>query len=251
MSEHEISRGTLRFTLWGIPISIQPSSWIVLALLGGAFRISDGSDLKQVLTFVVAGVLCLLAHELGHALTGRRYTGATPTVTLSMMGGITELPYLPRTRAQYFMYVLAGPLAGLLPGVLAALLLGLQVGNPGAGFSFFLLSPFGMEEAIPYEQMMSLVLAIQDGKLSLTMLELYSTIILISVWWSIFNLLPIYPMDGGKLLATVTNNIKLATLTGMLLAGILSLLSLAGGMWFTMVLLGYFAYSNWQFYRNL
>lgn len=251
MNEHEVSRGTLRFTLWGIPISIQPSCWIVLALLGGAFRVSDGSDLKQVLIFVAAGVLCLLAHELGHALTARRYTGGTPTITLALMGGVTRPSGLPRTRAQYFTYVLAGPLAGLLPGLLVALLLGLQVGNLGAGISFFLLSPFGLDEAIPHEQMASLVQAIRDGDLSLTMLQLYSTIILISVWWSIFNLLPIYPMDGGKLIATVTDNMKLTTLVGMALAGILALLSLTGGMWFTMVLMGYFAYINWQLYKNL
>lgn len=251
MNEHEESRGTLKFTIWGIPVVILPSSWIVLALLGGAFGISDGSDLKRVLIFVAGGMLCVLAHELGHALAGRYYTGTTPRITIAMMGGLTSLPIPPRTRAQYFLYVLAGPLAGLLPGLLVALLLGIQVGNIATGLGFMLLSPFGLEQAIPEAQLISLVRAITEGSLSLTALQVYSTIILISVWWSIFNLLPILPLDGGHLLETATNNTKLAALTGVLLAGTLALLSATNAMWFSMMLLGYFAYINWQIFKSL
>lgn len=249
MNTQPVSRGTLQFTLWGIPITIRPSIWIVLALLGGAFRINDGSDLKEVAIFVVAGVLCLLAHELGHALTGRRFTGTTPTITLMMMCGLTELPIAPRTRAQLFLYFIAGPLAGLVPGVIAALLLGLQLGNIGAGVTFFLLSPFGAEEAMPQTHFMSLLTALHNGTLSFTMLQIYGTFVLISVWWALFNLLPILPLDGGKLLGTITNNIKRTAMVGMLLAGVLALVSIAFNQWFTMVLLGYFAYINWQIFR--
>lgn len=250
MNAPETSRGTLHFTLWGIPISIQPSSWIVLALLGGAFRINDGSDLKNVLIFVAAGMLCLLAHELGHALTGRKLTGETPTISLAMMGGVTMLHNPPRTRMGYFQYILAGPLAGLIPGLAAALLLGMQIGHLGAGISFFFLSPFGAESALPSSHVEALVIALHEGTLSYTALQIYATTTLISVWWCIFNLLPIFPMDGGQILLTITNNYKTTALIGLILAGILTIVSISLSMWFTMMLLGYFAYINWQIFRS-
>ena len=250
MNAPETSRGTLHFTLWGIPISIQPSSWVVLALLGGAFRINDGSDLKSVLIFVAAGMLCLLAHELGHALTGRKLTGETPTITLAMMGGVTQLYNPPRTRVGYFLYVLAGPLAGLIPGLVGSLLLGMQVGNIGAGISFFILSPFGADGAIPESHLYALASALHEGTLSYTALQVYGTASLVSVWWCIFNLLPIFPMDGGQILLTITNNYKTTSLIGLVIASVLTIVCICLSMWYTMMFLGYFAYINWQIFQS-
>ena len=59
---------TLRFSFFGIPVSIQPMAWVVLALLGGAFGVSTSEDLTQTLVFMAAGMLCLLVHEFGHAV---------------------------------------------------------------------------------------------------------------------------------------------------------------------------------------
>lgn len=250
METHESNKGCLNFTLFNIPICIRPSVWIVLALLGGVFQVNDGSDLLQLLIFVTAGMLTLLAHELGHALAGRQVTGSTPTVTLAMMGGVTRIPTLPRTRAQYMWYIAAGPLGSLLLGLVAALVLGLHIGDISAGISFYLLSPFGAESAMSAEQLQQLIAAIQEGRLSLGLLHVYATLMLVCMWWSLFNLLPILPMDGGQLLHTITGNIRLCAVIGIILSGILTILSVIGGMWLTMMLLGYFAYINWQILRD-
>ncbi|MBR5895620.1 MAG: hypothetical protein IKZ13_08780 [Akkermansia sp.] len=251
MSTQESSKGTLKFVLFGIPVEIRPSIWVVLALLGGAFRINDGSDLKEVLIFVAAGLLCILAHEMGHALTGLKFTGVAPRVTLAMMGGMTELTVLPPTRAQYILHVLAGPLTGLVPGLVAALLLGLQCENIGAGFTLMLFSPFGAEALMPNDHQIALTIALESNLITLPTLHIYATFMLISVWWCIFNLLPILPMDGGHLLSSSTNNLKLTSLVGMSLAGLLTMVSIVSGMWFTMMLMGYFAYINWQVYQEV
>ena len=59
MNEQNSPRGVLNFRLFGIPVSIHPMSWVILAVLGGAFGVSDGDDLSRVAVFVVAGMLCL------------------------------------------------------------------------------------------------------------------------------------------------------------------------------------------------
>ena len=79
--------------------------------------------------------------------------------------------------------------------------------------------------------------------------SLFLILINVNVALALFNLLPILPLDGGKLLGTITNNIKRTAMVGMLLAGVLALVSIAINQWFTMVLLGYFAYINWQIFR--
>ena len=249
MSTQNGNKWTLHFTLWGIPVEIQPSSWVVLALLGGAFGISDGNSLIQVLIFVAAGMLCILAHEFGHVLVMRKFTGLTSSITVAMLGATSSVHASARTRKEYFLWTLAGPVGGLIPGLAAALLLGLQAMAPLAGFSFLCCSPFGI--SMPTSAEASMVEAIRQGYLSITALQIYATVMSISVWWTIFNLLPILPMDGGHLLETATNNRKLTTQIGMVLAGALALLSISAGMWFGMLIMGYFAYINWQIYQSV
>ncbi|MBR5888358.1 MAG: hypothetical protein IKZ07_09145 [Akkermansia sp.] len=250
MSEEKMSKGTLQFTLWGIPVSIHPSSWVVLALLGGGLQVSSGGDLLQVAVFAVMGVLSLLAHEMGHALMGRKLTGSTPTVTLALMGGLTQLPFAPRTRAGYFLFVLAGPLGGFALGLLAAIIMGLHVGNLSAGIMYYLCSPFDAIGLMSAEQYSSLVTALRDGTMPLAVLQVYSILMLICMWWSLFNLLPIFPMDGAQLLYTLTDKLRLCSLIGLICGAGLTLLSVYHGMWFTMMLLGYFTYINWQIFRD-
>ncbi len=238
--------GTLYFTLFGIPVCIHPSIWLILFLLG----LSNGNGLMNAAVFVVMGMLALLAHELGHALAGRYFTKEQPYITLAMMGGVTELRSRPRTRTQYFLYVLAGPAASLLLGLIVAIIMGLHVGNVATGINFYLLAPFSQLDAMPFEQQYSIALALENGTIPHSGMMVYSTAMFICMWWSIFNLLPILPLDGGQLLLTVTNNLKLCSTVGMILGGALAVLSLMNGMIFFTLFMAYFAYINWQISRG-
>lgn len=250
MNTNNSRKGTLFFTLWGIPVSIDPSSWVVLALLGGGLGISSGTDLLQVAIFVAMGMLSLLAHEMGHALMGRRLTGQQPIITIAMMGGLTILPCAPYTRRDQFLFTAAGPLGGLALGLIAAIILGLHVGDIGAGISFYLHAPFGAIESMSPENFASLATAVQDGILPLTVLKVYEILMLICMWWSIFNLLPVLPLDGGHLLYTLTDNIKLSAIIGLVVGGCVVLYAVTNGMWFMTILMGYLTYLNWQYFRG-
>ena len=143
MYEQHAVRGEIRFTLWGVPVAIHPMSWVVLAIIGGGFGVSDKDSLVQVLCFVVAGMLTLLAHEFGHALVGRKLGGGNAAITIAGMGGITRHELAPSSRLNYFITVLAGPLASLLLGITGGAILGLQLGQLEIGIQLSLTMPVG------------------------------------------------------------------------------------------------------------
>ena len=217
-------------------------SWIVLAIIGGGFGISDRDSLVQVLCFVVAGMLTLLAHEFGHALTGRWLGCGNAAITIASMGGVTRHEYAPTSRLNYFITVLAGPLASLLLGIAGGVLLGLQLNNPGIGIQLSLSMPLGIfsQQAIA---------ALYTSGMSVTLLKLYGALFLICFWWSVFNLLPILPLDGGRLLATILKNDRIVCIIGLVICGLLALWSLLSGSWFNFLIVGYLGWLNWQFYR--
>ncbi len=246
------NRGILNFRLWGIPVSIHPISWVMLLILGGGLGVDSGQQLAHVLLFVIAGMLCLLVHEMGHALAGRHLTGCLPGIQISGLGGLTYITRLPQTRLGYFLYVFAGPLASLLLGILGGALFGLQIGSVVEGVAFSLLYPLFGLEATP----LSTLTAIDAAGMGHLLLAFYLKLFLVCVWWTIFNLLPIYPLDGGKMLGTLLNNDRTACIVGMVFGGGLSLLCLlaallGGGSWFNVIIVGYLTYINYQFLRQL
>jgi len=241
-----VPKGSLYFELFGVPVLIRPSSWIVLALLGGGLGISNGTDVSNVLVFVVAGMLCLLVHEFGHALVGRYLGGGEPCIEIAGMGGVTYTPYPPQTRRGYFLMVLAGPLASLFLGIAGGFLFGLMhLGNPLAGIVFSLYGPLGL--SMPDWAAIPLYETLQEGGISPFLGTCYITLFIICLYWSLFNLLPLFPLDGGKLLGTLLNNFKIASYVGIVLASALCAYCLVNGMWFNAMITGYLAFINWQY----
>jgi Zn-dependent protease len=119
-------------------------------------------DRANGLLFAVCITLSLLVHELGHAFVARHFK-LRPEVLLHGLGGLTGHERA-RSDRQDALIIAAGPLAGLLLG--GACLLASQV------------------------------LLIESHALQLMLGQL----IWINFFWSIFNLLPMWPMDGGQLL---------------------------------------------------
>lgn len=249
MQSSSYPKGSLYFELFGIPVLIRPLSWVILALLGGGLGISSGSDVSQVLVFVVSGMLCLLVHEFGHALMGRYLGSGPPSIEIAGLGGVTYTPYPPRTRWGYFTMVLAGPVASLLLGIVGGFIMGLvHLGNPLAGVIISIVDPLGIP--IADWAYISLAKALNNGSLSFFSFNCYYTLFVICMYWSLFNLLPLFPLDGGKLLGTILDNYRIASIVGLILAGGLCILCLLNGMWFNMMLTGYLAAINWQYLRS-
>lgn len=239
---------TLRFRLAGIPIEIQPFAWILLAFLGGAFRISSAGDLTPVLLFMIAGVICLIAHEMGHALVGRKVGGGQPRIELGGLGGVTINEGGRPKRWGFFALLAAGPLAGALPGIIALLLLSLQIGSFSAawGFAQFVTLPIAPSR----EAFMILNDAIDSGQLSRFTLLCYQPFFVIGFWWTVLNLLPIFPLDGGKMLGTLLDDFRRAAQVGIGFSLLLVLFCLTTGSIYNILLAGYLAYINWQHWKE-
>lgn len=252
MNTEQRSRGSLRFSLFGIPTEIQPFSWILLGLLGLSMYSNTASPLQPALIFVVVGMLSLLAHEFGHALTARAFTKKTPIVIIGNLGGVTYPGARMPSRMAHFLYVLAGPMAGFGLGILAAIVMGLQIGSIGGALSIYVLEPISIffDIDLPASAYLAVAEGIENGSLTQFSLLLYSSFFMICFWWTVFNLLPILPMDGGQLLLTATNKPKIAAGIGLALSALLAIWFVTNGGIFMTLLVGYFAWINWQILKN-
>lgn len=242
------ARGTLQFVLFNIPVSIHPSSWIILALLGLSMGSGEEGALQSILIFIVVGMLTILAHEFGHALVGRAYTRVTPYIEIGGMGGVTHHPVGMPNRKSQFMMVLAGPMASFVLGLGFALLMGILVGNLRAGFYCYLCEPldFIFNFNVPEDVQFSIIQAIQNGSLPLAGLNFFFISFMICFWWTVFNLFPIFPMDGGQLLLTASKQPRMTAIIGLVLSVLLAIHFVSHGGIFMTMLMGYFAWINWK-----
>ncbi len=153
----------LRFSVFGIPVEVQPFFWISLVIIGSYSGADSHQAYFEIVLFVLAGFISILVHELGHALTARAF-GATTAITLQAFGGFAAYTGVHLRRWQSFLVTAAGPVIQIALGFLVLLLLMLLQD----------LSHFG--------------------------LYFLSELMSISFFWAILNLLPVLPLDGGQML---------------------------------------------------
>ena len=165
----------IRFRLFGIPFEIGLYFWIGSAIFGSNQATGPYAMLALAL-WIVCTLVSIVVHEMGHALAARYY-GARPTVLLHGIGGLTFLNGARLTRGQDILVSLAGPAAG---GVLLGLTL--------LAIRFVKARHFFGDDNELDRFMIASVL------LNLRFMNLY---------WTVFNLLPIHPLDGGQVLREV------------------------------------------------
>ena len=155
------------FSLFGIPVRVASSFWIISLLSGIAWDNPRhaGPDLAGAVTWAAVVFVSILLHELGHALVARAF-GAKPNITLYAMGGLTSYQGARMSRVQETVISAAGPGAGIALG--------------GAVW-----------------------LATQSLHLAGNPRLLVSQILWVNIGWSVINLLPVVPFDGGHILAAV------------------------------------------------
>ncbi len=167
--------------------------------LGGMPQALDGVGL------ILALFGCVLLHEFGHALAARRYGIRTPDITMLPIGGLARLERMPDKPAQELVVALAGPAVNV---VIAALAIGVL----GYRFDWRALSALD-----------------QPG------VSFGDKIASVNVMLVVFNLIPAFPMDGGRvlrsLLAMVTTHgraTQIAARVGQGLALVFGFLGLFG-----------------------
>lgn len=186
----------------------------------GLFMAMNERDPRLIGIWLVVVFVSVLAHELGHALVGRAF-GLTPQIDLHGMGGTTSwtggAELGPGRRVAIS---LAGPFAGFL---LAALVMGFVVASPPP-------DRFGQFAA---RQLM-----------------------VVNVFWGIFNLLPLLPLDGGNVLKTTLDAMtkgrgeKPARMISIVCCAVLLVLAYRRGEWILGLLAVMFGMSNLRGLRD-
>jgi Zn-dependent protease len=177
------------FDVFGIRIGVDGSWFVVLFLmifvLSGPFRDTlHSSDGVAYLTTVVSVLLLfgsLIAHELGHALVARRQGIEVRRIDLNLFGGLTHMGRDAATPGEDFKVAIAGPLA-----TFGVILLCLAIDLPIVGAS-------RLGHAI-----------VLDSSISITPVLLsLSWLLLMNVLLLMFNILPAFPLDGGRVARSI------------------------------------------------
>jgi len=158
-------------TVSGIGIYIHWTFWLLVAGVLGFFYYEGGLEAASMgLAYVAAIFLCVVLHELGHALTAKRFSVSTRDITLYPIGGMARLERIPEDPAEEFWIAIAGPAVNLAIAVLLVLTL------TAAGVS-----------AMPVEP-----LVVGVG--------FFANLMWLNLALVVFNMLPAFPMDGGRVL---------------------------------------------------
>ncbi len=179
-------------TVSGIPVRIHITFFLLVAWVIFAAQSSpEGMTLAILLPFVF---LSVILHELGHALTARRFGVGTRDITLYPIGGVAMLTDRPKPK-QEFWIALAGPMVNVVIAVVVGLLLWLTTGSLPQVFA-------------PLKEH-----SVLEG------------IFAVNVILPLFNMVPAFPMDGGRVLRSVlamqmpeAKATQIAAVVGQLLA---------------------------------
>jgi len=154
-------RPLLRTRILGFPVHLDLSFILIMAVFG----YFPGTTVTRMVLWLLITPLAVLVHELGHAVVARS-AGASPEIALAGFGGVTTFSTpQPVSRLRSLSISLAGPMVGLAVGGVLVLV-GRQVGPT--------LEPGGWQD-----------IALTYG-------------IWTCIGWSVLNLLPVLPLDGGQ-----------------------------------------------------
>ena len=175
----------LNFRLLGIPVRIHPFFWAVAALLGWSDQ-----NFSHILIWVACVFVSILVHEFGHGLTARALDRQHPSIVLYAMGGLCHYDRDHSSPWRRLGILIMGPGAGflfcILVGILGLVILGIK--------PTYVLGLTPIETALVHQP---------PQWVSPLVFDAYQDLLVINLFWGVFNLLPIYPLDGGQMLHTV------------------------------------------------
>jgi len=189
----------------GIPVRIHVTFFLLLVWLFWSGAARGLAHAAEGVGFILAAFACVVLHEFGHALTGRRYGVVTRDITLLPIGGVARLDRIPRRPSQEVAVALAGPLVNVV--IAGTLLLVMRFssrmydfGDPGLLERSFIARLFAFNVGV-----------------------------------TAFNLIPAFPMDGGRVLRAIlamrldyVRATRVAAIVGQAIAFVLGFLGLVG-----------------------
>ncbi|MDJ1016365.1 MAG: site-2 protease family protein [Paracoccaceae bacterium] len=160
--------------LFGSELRVHATFFLLLIWIAVAAFVAEGpaAALENV-SFILALFACVVAHEFGHALMARRYGIKTPDITLLPIGGMARLERLPENPRQEIAVAVAGPAVNVVIWAVITVL-------------------HGVETRIDALE------AIEDPEQGF-----FSRLATVNLFLVVFNMIPAFPMDGGRVLRAV------------------------------------------------
>ncbi|MFO1091565.1 MAG: site-2 protease family protein [Hyphomicrobiales bacterium] len=154
----------------GTAVRIHWTFFLLLAWVGYSDYAASGlSGALDSIAFVITLFACVVAHEFGHITAARRYGIRTPVVTVLPIGGVAALERMPRKPSEEIVVALAGPAVN----VVIALVLSLFVRDLGT---------------------------LEQANFLTDSTDFLSAVAQANIFLCLFNLIPAFPMDGGRVL---------------------------------------------------
>src|SRR6266498_508327 len=160
----------------GIEIRLHISMLFSIFITYFLFRPTDFRRGLLALLWLIGFIVCVLLHELGHAFAAKLVGVEVKSIVIWLLGGFTNLSHQPEKPAHRLAIYAAGPLVTLLLGILF-------IGS-------FLIYRLYMPYSLPF-------LWIE------TLLTLFLSLAVLNMTLFVFNILPVYPLDGGNILHAI------------------------------------------------
>jgi stage IV sporulation protein FB len=167
------------FMLWSINIGTVAGTVVrlhvtFLLFLGWIFLSSWYAGGPQAawngLAFMLLLFACVLAHEFGHIFVARYFGVTTPTVTLLPIGGVAQLERIPEKPSEEFLVAIAGPLVNVVIAAVLVLFFGASLDARNLA---------GVDNSAAH---------------------MLDRLAVVNIFLVVFNLIPAFPMDGGRVL---------------------------------------------------
>lgn len=154
--------------LLGSELRVHVTFFLLIAWVGmAAYGEGGWPGALENIAFVLALFACVVAHEFGHALAARRYGIRTPDITLLPIGGLARLERMPENPRDEIVVALAGPAVNVVIWLILAL----------AGAETRMDDLLRLDSAEP---------------------DFLGRLALVNLFLAIFNMIPAFPMDGGR-----------------------------------------------------
>lgn len=257
LSEPMPTRFDVHFSLMGVPIRISPFFWLMALLLGLGWA---GNSAPHLVMWITAVFLSILVHELGHVWAFARY-GIRSYVVLYHFGGLavpagdsssfissydTSFRYSRGVRPpQQLVISAAGPAAELALGVLVFLAVRLA--------GYHLTYPFSSEVyELPFVPFWISQDAQSTPLANSALNDMAVFIVVPSIYWALFNLIPVFPLDGGQIARQLflmfggPNGLRNSLVLSIVAAGGMAVYGFTHGQLFLALMFGSLAFSSYQ-----
>ena len=175
-------------TVAGTVVRIHVTFVLFLVWIFGAGYVTGGVNAAlNSVVFILLVFACVLLHEFGHIFTARAFGVQTPDVVLLPIGGVARLERIPEKPMEEFLIAIAGPLVNVAIAGFLLLFAGADVSSSAA------------------------VAAVDN-----TRIPMVDRLAAVNLFIALFNLIPAFPMDGGRVLrALLSTRLGFVRATGI------------------------------------